>query len=223
MTFSIAARCVTTGRFAVAVASSSAAVAARCAHARAGIGAVTTQNITDPRLGPQGLDLLALGADAAQACDILCQTAPHAEFRQLTVIDGQGRTAAFSGARVLGVHAIAHGQGVVSAGNLLANPGVPDAIVAAFEASSGDLGQRAVDAMLAGLATGGEAGPIRSCGLIMVDAVAWPVADLRVDWHDAPLAELAALWSIWRPQLADYVSRALNPGAAPSYGVPGDL
>jgi uncharacterized Ntn-hydrolase superfamily protein len=111
----------------------------------------------------------------------------------------------------------------VSAGNLLANPGVPGAIVAAFEASSGDLGQRAVDAMLAGLAAGGEAGPIRSCGLVMVDAVAWPVADLRVDWHDAPLAELAALWSVWQPQLADYVSRALNPEAAPSYGVPGDL
>lgn len=223
MTFSIAARCATTGRFAVAVASSSPAVAARCAHARAGIGAVTTQNITDPRLGPQGLDLLALGADAAQACEILRQTAPHPAFRQVTAIDRQGRTAAFSGARVLGVHAIAHGRDVVSAGNLLANPGVPNAIVAAFEASAGDLGQRAVDAMLAGLAAGGEAGPIRSCGLVMVDAVAWPVADLRVDWHDAPLAELAALWSVWQPQLADYVSRALNPEAAPSYGVPGDL
>jgi uncharacterized Ntn-hydrolase superfamily protein len=223
MTFSIAARCARTGRFAVAVASSSPAVAARCAHARAGIGAVTTQNITDPRLGPRGLDLLALGADASQACEILRRTAPHAAFRQLTVIDGQGRTAAFSGARVLGVHAIAHGKDAVSAGNLLANPGVPGAIVAAFEASSGDLGQRAVDAMLAGLAAGGEAGPIRSCGLVMVDAVAWPVADLRVDWHDAPLAELAALWSVWQPQLADYVSRALNPEAAPSYGVPGDL
>jgi len=224
MTFSIAARCARTGRFAVVVASSSPAVAARCAYARAGVGAVTTQNITDPRLGPQGLNLMALGADAEQACAALRRTAPHADYRQFTVIDREGRTAGFSGARVLGVHALAHGQDVVSAGNLLANPGVPGAIVAGFEAlgEAADLGDRVVAAMIAGLRAGGEAGPIRSCGMVMVDAVAWPVADLRVDWHDAPLDELGRLWEVWQPQLADYVTRALNPGSAQSYGVPGD-
>ena len=224
MTFSIAARCARTGRFAVAVASSSPAVAARCAYARAGVGRVTTQNITDPRLGPQGLELLALGADAEQACAVLRQTAPHADYRQVTVIDRFGRTAGFSGPHVLGVHAMAQGRNVVSAGNLLANSEVPRAIVAAFEASGAadDLGERAAVAMIAGLRAGGEAGPIRSCGLVMVDAVAWPVADLRVDWHDAPLDELARLWAVWQPQLADYVTRALNPSSAPSYGVPGD-
>jgi uncharacterized Ntn-hydrolase superfamily protein len=225
MTFSIAARCARTGRFAVAVASSSPAVAARCAYARAGVGGVTTQNITDPRLGPRGLDLMAFGADAEAACNALRRTAPHLEYRQFTLVDGEGRTACFSGSRVLGVHASAQGNGVVSAGNLLANTAVPGAIVSAFEASGeqADLGSRVVGAMLAGLAAGGEAGPIRSCGLVMVDAVAWPVADLRVDWHDSPLDELARLWTMWQPQLADYVTRALDPSSAPSYGVPGDV
>ncbi|MFD0934706.1 DUF1028 domain-containing protein, partial [Methylobacterium trifolii] len=51
MTFSIVARCASTGMFGVAVSSSSPAVAARCAHARAGIGAVASQNVTDPALG----------------------------------------------------------------------------------------------------------------------------------------------------------------------------
>jgi uncharacterized Ntn-hydrolase superfamily protein len=222
MTFSIAARCASTGRFAVAVASSSPAVAARCAFARAGIGAATTQNITDPRLGPQGLELMALGAEAEQVCAILRNVAPHIEFRQLTMIDRHGRTAAFSGARVLGIHAMAHGRDVVSAGNLLANTEVPGAIVAAFEASGAGLGQRVIDAMLAGLAAGGEAGPIRSCGMVMVDAVEWPVADLRVDWHDAPLEELARLWAVWQPQLDAYVTRAIDPATSPAYGVPGD-
>ena len=59
MTFSIVARCADTGMFGVAVSSSSPAVAARCAYARAGVGAVASQNVTDPRLGPQGLDLMA--------------------------------------------------------------------------------------------------------------------------------------------------------------------
>ena len=224
MTFSVAARCASTGRFAVAVASSSPAVAARCAFARAGVGAVTTQNITDPRLGPQGLDLMALGADAEQVCAILRQAAPHIEYRQLTMIDRRGNTACFSGTRVLGIHAMAQGRDVVSAGNLLANTEVPAAIVAAFEASgvTVDLGQRVVDAMAAGLAAGGEAGPIRSCGMVMVDAVVWNVADLRVDWHNAPLEELARLWTVWQPQQAAYVTRALDPTSAPSYGVPGD-
>jgi uncharacterized Ntn-hydrolase superfamily protein len=224
MTFSLAARCARTGRFAVAVASSSPAVAARCAYARAGVGAVTTQNITDPRLGPKGLALMALGAGAAAACKALRATAPHVDYRQLTLIDAHGGTACFSGRHVLGVHAEAHGRDVVSAGNLLANEAVPAAIVAAFEAAGKDaeLGDRVLAGMAAGLAAGGEAGPIRSCGLLMVDKVEWPVADLRVDWHDAPLDELVKLWAVWQPQLQDYVTRALEPGKARSYGVAGD-
>ncbi len=223
MTFSIAGRCVRTGRFAVAVASSSPAVAARCAYARAGLGAATTQNITDPRLGPKALDLMALGANAEQACDALATSAPHVEYRQLTMIDALGRTACFSGTRVLGCYAEAHGKDVVSAGNLLANLGVPGAIVASFEANEAkDLGPRIVAAMQAGLDAGGEAGPIHSAGMLIVDKVAWPIADLRVDWSDEPLAELAGLWKVWEPQMEAYVTRALDPTSAPSYGVPGD-
>lgn len=223
MTFSIAARCARTGRFAVAVASSSPAVAARCAHLRAGIGAVTTQNVTDPRLGPKGLDLMALGASAPKARDVLAATAPDAAHRQLTLIDAEGRTAVYSGANTLGVHGEAQGRDVVSAGNLLAHSGVPWEIIAAFEESIGlDIGDRVIQAMAAGLAAGGEAGPIRSAGMLIAGEVAWPIADLRVDWHDEPIAELTRLWEVWQPQMEAYVTRALNPAAAPSYGVPGD-
>jgi uncharacterized Ntn-hydrolase superfamily protein len=223
MTFSIVARCARTGRFGVAVASSSPAVAARCAYARAGVGAATTQNITDPRLGPRSLDLMALGASAEHACAAVVAGAPHVEFRQLTMIDVSGRTGSFSGARVLGCHGSASGVDVVSAGNLLANDGVPAAVVARFVAGEReDLGPRMLAAMQAGLDAGGEAGPIHSAGMLIVDKVAWPIADLRVDWTDAPLAELARLWAVWEPQMEAYVTRALNPTAAPSYGVPGE-
>ena len=56
MTFSIVGRCVNTGMFGVAITTSSICVGARCPHARAGVGAVATQNITDPSLGPRLLD-----------------------------------------------------------------------------------------------------------------------------------------------------------------------
>jgi uncharacterized Ntn-hydrolase superfamily protein len=52
MTISIAARCERTGAFGVAISSSSPAVGSRCPNVRAGIGAVSSQNVTDPSLGP---------------------------------------------------------------------------------------------------------------------------------------------------------------------------
>ena len=97
-------------------------------------------------------------------------------------------------------------------------------MVEAFLGASGHLGDRLLVAMRAALAAGGEAGPVHSAGLMLVREVAWPVADLRVDWtEDCPIAGLAALWDLYRPQLDAYVTRALDPVAAPSYGVPGDL
>jgi uncharacterized Ntn-hydrolase superfamily protein len=224
VTFSLAARCAGTGRFGIVVSSSSPAVAARCAHARAGVGAAASQNVTDPSLGGALLDLIASGLPAPEAMTQLVANARHAEFRQLTCVDAEGRVAAFSGDRTLGRHATAEGVGCVAAGNLLADEGVPEAMVDAFEDAEDDddLGDRLLSALVGGLAAGGEEGEVRSAGLLIVDAVAWPVADLRVDWHGEPIHELAGLWRIWKPQLADYVARALDPTQAPSYGVPGD-
>lgn len=223
MTFSMVGRCARTGRLGLVVTSSSPAVAARCAWARAGTGAVSTQNVTDPSLGPRVLDVIASGRPAARALDEVLATAPHAEFRQLAAIDAAGRTASYSGARTLGRHSARAGQDCLAAGNLLAGEDVPAAMVLAFERHPGDhLACRLLAALQAGLAAGGEQGPVRSCGLLVVDQVAWPVTDLRVDWHDDPVGELARLLAIWLPQEADYVQRAVDPTAAPSYGVPGD-
>jgi uncharacterized Ntn-hydrolase superfamily protein len=106
---------------------------------------------------------------------------------------------------------------------MLDNLHVPQTIVDAFIASEGHLGDRLVLALKAGLSAGGEAGPVHSAGMLLVDRVSWPVADLRCDWSDdCPIESIASLWDIYKPQLADYVKRALNPGDAPSYGVPGD-
>jgi uncharacterized Ntn-hydrolase superfamily protein len=223
VTFSLAARCAASGRFGIIVTSSSPAVGARCAHARARVGAAASQNVTDPALGRQLLDLQASGLSAAEAMTQLVAAAAHAEFRQLTCVDAGGVVASYSGDRTLGRHATAEGAGCVAAGNLLADEGVPEAMVDAFEDADGeDLGDRLVAALAAGLAAGGEEGPVRSAGMLVVDTVAWPVADLRVDWHDEPIHELARLWLLWQPQLDAYVARALDPSQAPSYGVPGD-
>jgi uncharacterized Ntn-hydrolase superfamily protein len=223
MTFAIAARCAETGMFGVAVSSSSPAVAARCAHARAGVGAATSQNVTDPALGPRALDLLELGASADQAIAVLAASGPAMAFRQVLLVDRDGRSAIHSGPRALGIWAEAKDENVACGGNMLAAVDVPAKMVAAFLASTGHLGDRLLIAMRAGLAAGGEAGPVHSAGLRLVREVAWPVADLRVDWtEECPIAGLEALWTRYKPQLDDYVARALNPDSAPRYGVPGD-
>lgn len=225
MTFSVSGRCAASGMFGIAVSSSSPSVAARCAHARAGIGVVATQNITDPRLGPKGLDLMASGLSAEATLERLVAEAPHIDYRQLTLLDAQGRSATYSGAKTLGTHATARGVDVVTAGNMLTSTAIPAKMIEAFEASKGShLGDRLLAAMRAAVAAGGEEGPVHSMGMILVDNVSWNVADLRVDWTDGdPIEECAALWERWRGEMDAYVTRALNPSGAPSYGVPGDL
>ncbi len=223
MTFSLVARCSQTGMFGVAVASSSPAVAARCAYARAGVGAVASQNVTDPSLGPLTLDLMEGGMSAEAAITEIKQRGRFIEYRQVLAVDRNGATASHSGPNVLGTWAEARAENVASGGNLLADAGVPQAIVDGFLVSSGHLGDRLIDAMRAGLAAGGEAGPIHSAGLRIVDKVSWPVADLRCDWtEDCPINAISKLWDIYKPQLDAYLRRALDPREAPSYGVPGD-
>lgn len=223
MTLSIAARCARTGQFGIAITSSSPAVAARCAWVRSGVGAACTQNITDPRLGTRLLDLMADGVSAQAAMATVVESEPLVSFRQLSAIDANGETAVWSGDGTLGLYATATGPDCVAAANLLANDGVPLAMVGAFaERPEADLGDRLLAGLVAGIAAGGEAGPVHSAGLLIAWDVPWPVTDLRVDWSDGPVRDLTALWRLWRPQAADYRQRALDPGAAPSYGVPGD-
>ena len=223
MTFSIAARCPRTRMYGVAIASSSPAVAARCAHARTGAGAVATQNITDPALGPLILERLCQGTAAGESLRLTLQATPFAAYRQIIVVGPQGPPAIHTGDGALGIAATAQGPDCGAAGNLLDNAAVPAAMVAAFEVSGGHFGFRLLEALRAGAVQGGEAGPIHSAGLLVVRDVSWPIIDLRVDWHDEPVTALGAVWQIYEPQIEDYVHRALDPAAAPTFGVPGDL
>ena len=223
MTFSLLARCPRTRRFGMVISSSSPAVAARCAHARAGVGVAASQNITDPALGTTLLDLMAGGLSAPDAVARVVAGTPHVGYRQLMAVDAQGRTAVHSGAHILGVWNTAQGDGVVAGGNLLANPDIPAAMIAGF-GTTGDLGDRLIAALRAGRDTGGEAGPVHSAGLLMVDAASWPCAELRCDWVDdtCPIDAVTRAWEVYAPQMAAYIQRALNPGQAPNYGVAGD-
>ncbi len=223
MTFSIAARCADSGQLGVAVTSSSICVASRCARVSSGVGAALSQNVTDPALGPALLELCRQGLSAEEALQQVVQSTPAVEHRQLALIDHTGSAVFYSGDKALGLYAGAVGSNCVSAGNLLANEKVPEAIVESFESTTGALAERLIGALLAGEAAGGEAGPVKSAGVMVAQDASWPIVDLRVDWDEAnPLTALKELWKLYQPQAEDYRTRALDPEAAPSYGVPGD-
>ena len=217
MTYSISARCPETGAFGIAITSSSIAVAARCAWVGP-LGVVVTQNVTDPALGPAGLALLRQGLGAQAVLNHLTLGTPEPEWRQVGVIDRYGRVAWHSGAEALPVAAIAEGAACLALGNLLADRNVPRVMIGRFKAAAGEaLAERLLSALEAGLEASGEIGAEHAAGLHVAHVFDWPVVDLRVDWHDTPIAELRGLWERYRPQQKDYVARAINPRAAPSF------
>jgi uncharacterized Ntn-hydrolase superfamily protein len=224
MTFSIVGSCEHTGMAGVAITTSSIAVGSRCPHVLAGAGAVTTQNVTDPSIGPAVLALMAGGAAAPEAVAEVMEGRPHAQYRQVAAVDLVGGVAHVTGSEILGTHAVATGGGCVAAGNLLATAGVPAAMIASFEAGGArHLAARLLAALEAGIAAGGEEGPTHSASLLVAHEHSWPLVDLRVDWtEDCPGKVLRGLWRAYEPQMQAYSLRALNPTAEPSYGVPGD-
>jgi uncharacterized Ntn-hydrolase superfamily protein len=222
MTFSIVARCAQSGQFGIAISSSSPAVAARCAHVRAGVGVVASQNITDPDLGPLVLDALSPGRTATRAVNLVMEGRPHGDYRQVVAIDRAGGYGVHYGSQILGIHAYSSARDCAAAGNLLAAPHIPAAMTAAFSAATGHLGERLMQALEAALAAGGEAGPVHSAGLKVADRLSWPLVDLRIDWAEDPVGMLRTAWDIYAPQMQAYVQRAEDPTRAPSFGVPGD-
>jgi len=212
MTFSLAGRCERTDAVGAVIASASMAVAARCVAVRAGAGAVCSQSTTDPRLREALLSAMAGGAAAGSAVAAVVGGTPDIAYRQLAVVDAAGGSAAYSGELALGEATDICGAGAAAAGNLLADRGVPAAMLAAFRERPGEsLGDRLIAALRAGLAAGGEVSPVRSAGIVIAEAEPWPVTDLRVDWHDDPVEQLAGLWQLWQPQAQAYVGRALRP------------
>ncbi len=223
MTLSIVGRCAQTGQMGIAISSSSIAVGARCPWLAAGVGAVSTQNITLPALGPRILEHLRQGETAEVALQASLASDAYSPYRQVTVLAADGQTACFSGENTLGTHHALTGEYCVAAGNMLASKAVIVSMVVAFEQQTGHLADRLLAAMHAGMAAGGEAGPVHSSALSIVGDQVWPIVDLRVDLTDGdPMNELSQLWQSYQPQMQDYVTRAIDPTQAPSYGVPGD-
>ncbi|MFF5988285.1 DUF1028 domain-containing protein [Prauserella flavalba] len=199
MTYSIVARDPGTGELGVGTQTHFFGVGALLPWAEAGVGAVATQAFVNVGHGPHGLELLRAGASAPTTVDVLVEGDPDCAYRQLGVVDAQGRVGTHTGASCAPHAGSARGEQVTVQGNMLAGPDVCRAALAAFESADGDLADRILAGLHAAEARGGDVRGRQSAALLVVSGrrstTPWTevVVDLRVDDHADPLAELSRL------------------------------
>ena len=191
MTYSIVARDAQTGELGVAVQTHQPSVGALCPFAEAGIGAVATQSIVEPKYGPRGLEAMHGGEAPAEALERLLAEDEGRELRQVAFVDAQGRVSAHTGTRCIAHAAHVAGEGFSCQANMMRDPGVPEAMASAFASAEGDLAHRMLTALEAAEAAGGDIRGMQSAALIVVSD--GTRLDRRVDDHPRPLEELRRL------------------------------
>ena len=167
MTLSIVALDPDTGQLGTAVHTGWLAVGSKVPWVEAGVGAVLTQAVTEASYGPRSLDLLRSGHSPAEALGALLAEDPHAESRQVAIIDLQGRAAVHTGSACIPDAGHAVGDGVVAVANMAGADGVWDAILEAFSTSSGPLARRLCSAVTAGQQAGGDMRGSTSAALLV--------------------------------------------------------
>ena len=209
MTWSILAHDPASGALAVAVTTCALAVGASCPFLRAGVGAVSTQSITNRYLGPAALDAMGRGLPPALALDSALAGDEGRGLRQVHAIDSRGRVAARTGANCVEWCGSLAGDGWSLAGNMLSGPDVLLATRDAFLAHPGQpLPERMLLALQAGEDAGGDRRGRQSAAIRLVTTEDFPDMDLRVDDHPEPLRELARLLALWRREREPILARA---------------
>jgi len=212
-TWSIVARDDTAGMFGVAVTTCRPAVGAVCPHVRAGVGAISTQAMTNPYWGHVGLDLLARGDDTERVLAQLCAADGGAAHRQWVGIGRTGPGVAWTGSETVSWSGHRTGPDYATAGNMLVSePTIAETERAYVESGNEPLYERLMRALEAGQAAGGDKRGRQSAAMRIVGSETHPVLDLRVDDHADPVAELRRLLGVWTsemlPRLADRPRRA---------------
>ena len=102
MTYSIIGRCARTGRLGLGITTFSLAVGGRCEGIAAGIGVCKTQAFPNRTNDPLGINLLAEGFMPARVMEMFAANDSEHDYRQIAVMDRDGRIAAHTGAGTRG-------------------------------------------------------------------------------------------------------------------------
>ena len=196
MTFSLLVRDPATGAFGAAVASKFFAVGALCIHAEGGVGALATQALINPLYATDGMARLRAGEAPAAIVEALTGPDPGRGQRQLHLIDAQGRIAQHTGADCVTWAGHVRGAEISAAGNMLAGPGVVQAMLDGFTRATGTLAERLIAGLQAGEDAGGDKRGRQSAAVKICLADPYPDLDIRADDHPDPLGELRRLHAV---------------------------
>ena len=206
MTWSIVAHDPNTAAFAVAVATKAFAVGAACPFVRSGVGAVSTQSMTNRYLGPAILDGMARGLPPAAAIEGALAGDGGRGLRQVHAVDRHGRTAAWTGQNCVEWCGSLAAGGISVAGNMLAGEATVTDTLSAWQANPTlPMPDRLMLAMEAGEAAGGDRRGKQSAAMVMITTEDFPDLNLRVDDHAEPLPELRRLLAIWKAQATPWL------------------
>jgi uncharacterized Ntn-hydrolase superfamily protein len=202
-TYSICACDLEAQQWGVAVQSKFLAVGSIVPWAEARVGAIATQAWANPRYGPDGLALLREGVSADEVAARLTDADDGRGERQLGVVDGQGRSASYTGAECKAWAGHRTGEGFAAQGNILVSEKTVAALTVTFEATAGrPLAERLLDCLDAAQAAGGDSRGQQSAAILVVGpeqgyaGLSDKVVDLRVDDHQRPLEELRRLFGV---------------------------
>ena len=196
MTYSIVARDPETGELGVAVQSRAFNTGAVVPWGAPGVGVVATQSYTDPAYGPLGLDLLRAGKSPEQALAALVAADDDSAYRQVAILDAEGRVAVHVGAACIPAAGFAVGDGFGAQANMVDSERVWESMAEEFERADGPLAERLLAALDAAEDAGGDWRGRQAGGIVVVGADGQPwerEVDLRVDDHPDPLGELRRL------------------------------
>ncbi|MCY1145010.1 DUF1028 domain-containing protein [Actinoplanes sp. Pm04-4] len=202
MTFSIVARSADGQALGVAVASKFLGVGAAVPAALADVGAVATQSYANLAYRPQALALLGTGVAATETVSaLIAGDAGPVDHRQVGVVGPDGLGATFTGKACHDWAGGRSGDGYAIQGNMLAGEAVVADMEEAWLAGDADrpLPYRLLEALRAGDRAGGDRRGRQSAALLVVSkgrgyggtSDVW--ADLRIDDHTDPVAELGRL------------------------------
>lgn len=200
MTFSIVARSGV--QYGVAVASKFLAVGSVVGQVRLGVGAVASQAMANTSYNAALLDRLERDPDAAAALDEVTAADRYAQIRQVGVISATG-AATFTGTECLdhasGVAAASESEAYAIQGNILSGPQVVETMERTWlESRHLPFVMRLLAVLSAGDHAGGDARGRQSAAVYaMAPGAGYDqaglLADLRVDDHADPVAELQRL------------------------------
>jgi len=219
-TFSIIAFDPTTNELGVAVQSRAFGAGAAVPYAKPGVGAVATQAAANRLYGPKAIALLEQGLAPAEVVKKITDEDPGRDTRQVAVIDTKGRSAVYTGKRVIDrnsdptdtVHfgawaGHASGRNFSVQGNTLASEAVVKAMAETYEHGTGAMAERLMDALDAGQSKGGDVRGMQSGGILVVrpippdsDSTVERVVDIRVDDAPNPFVELRRLLKLALPR-----------------------